>query len=203
MSATTLAAAMAPSLPYLAAGLNLFGWILYLRGAYSSMTKGDPLSWLFSFLLVTGAIVTGYMGTGSLTSVAMYVVGLIPCSLALYFAIKNTGFQKSKANAIKVGVALSILVTMYSLESPWAIALLLSGYYFFTYSTMAKSLLNGSSKETPLPWIVWSAAASAQVLVVSSEAWFVVLIPVTNLMCWISIYVISIVSQKPALAAIN
>jgi hypothetical protein len=178
---------------YLAAiTLNIFGWFLYLRCG----PCGNPLSWFLSLVVSANAVVIGYLGSADITHVALYLAGMIPCSIAFMCSLKNNCLIKSKHDSAKILVALVLLLAIICTNSAAHGAVLLSFYYLLTYSILIASILDKSASEKKTPWLVWAVSALLQIATVINDPWYVLLIPVTNLFCWMLVFFAIIFCKK-------
>lgn len=141
-----------PFFKLMAAVLNGAGWLLYIQELSKNNVKPNLIGWGLSFIIVIACAYSFFSTTNSVSSSAMYLVGVLACGYVVVSSVKNP-IALNTGDKITALFCISLIPFLF--VYPSASPLILATYYLATYSVFLRSILSGKSTEKITPWLFW------------------------------------------------
>jgi len=179
---------------FLAATLQIVGYILYWKGIRKGLIQSNPVSW---FIWAYGSLIS--LGTYSQMT-NDWVKDILPlgCSVAciiLCFQVFRFSDRGTFDRYDYMIICIDLAVTVAWFFVGATIANLLDQFgTLISFVPLVYGLLSGKNKELPTPWLIWSLAYLCQIAVVLAryEKWEDLAFPVVCFFTHSTVYLLSL-----------
>lgn len=148
--------------------LHVLGYAWYVRGVARSATVPNTASWCLWLVLSVMNLLSYVAVAGTWERSALPAMGSIACAIAFLLLARRGTLQRLTAGEWRIAViALGSLVVWWSTRSAVAgnVVLLLAVALSFVPTYVG--VVQGRSREHPLPWILWTLAYSCLTVAVA------------------------------------